>query len=241
MTAPPRVTFLVDVDNTLIDNDAAKTEIGHRLEALLGAAETGRFWRIYEQVRAEAGVVSYPLTLARFHEETGLSSAGDEAPAATRDQRFALADLVVAFPYADFLYPQTAETLAHLGALGRVAILSDGDPTYQPTKIARAGLDAMVDGFVFVYPHKELYLREVTAALPADHYVLVEDKPDNLTKVKERLAAPLTRVLVQQGKYAAAAGPGPWSGADITVERLGGLMGYDAAAFVAAGSPPMDG
>ncbi len=235
MATSPRLTFLVDVDNTLLDNDAAKVELDRRLRELLGDPETERFWRLYEEVRHEAGVVSYPLTLGRFHEETGLDEPAARDDAAQRELRFALADLTVAFPYADFLYPHTLEALAHLRTLGRVVILSDGDPAYQPSKIARAGLDAAVDGFVLVYPHKEEHLREVTAAFPADRYVLIEDKPDNIAKVRANLAAPFTGVLVRQGKYAAAAGMGPWAGAAYTLERIEDLTDLHQMAFL---SPP---
>lgn len=232
MSTAPRLTFFVDVDNTLLDNDAAKEELDRRLRGLLGERETGRFWRLYEEVRREAGVVSYPLTLARFHEETGIGEPAARDDAGLRELRFALADLTVAFPYADYLYPQAFDALAHLRSLGRVVILSDGDPAYQPSKIARAGLDAAVDGFVLVYPHKEAHLREATAAFPADRYVLVEDKPDNITKVRANLGAPFSGVLVRQGKYAATVGPGPWPGAELTLEGIADLIDLGQEAFL---------
>ncbi len=237
MVTATRLTFLVDVDNTLLDNDAAKVELDRRLRHVLGDRETERFWWLYEEVRREAGVVSYPLTLARFHEETGLDESAARDDAAQRELRFALADLTVAFPYVDFLYPRTLDALAHLRGLGRVVILSDGDPTYQPSKIARAGLDAAVDGFVLVYPHKEEHLREVTAAFPADRYVLIEDKPDNIARVRANLAAPFTGVLVRQGKYAAVAGAGPWAGAEFTLESIEDLVHLDREAFLNPATP----
>lgn len=237
MTTPPRLTFLVDVDNTLLDNDAAKVELDRRLRGLLGEQETERFWRLYEEVREEAGVVSYPLTLARFHEETGLDEPAARDDAAQRELRFALADLTVAFPYADFLYPGVFEALVHLRSLGRVVILSDGDPAHQPSKIARAGLDAAVDGFVLVYPHKEEHLREATASFPADRYVLIEDKPDNIAKVRANLNAPFTGVLVRQGKYAAAVGAGSWASAEFTLERISEIIGLDREALLSPAHP----
>ncbi len=116
-------------------------------------------------------------------------------------------------------------------------ILSDGDPAYQPSKIARAGLDAAVDGFVLVYPHKEEHLREVTTAFPADRYVLIEDKPDNIANVRANLAAPFTGVLVRQGKYAAAVGMRPWAGAEYTLESIEDLSDLDQAAFLSPSNP----
>jgi len=224
----PRLTFLLDVDNTLLDNDAAKTEMAARLRALLGEADESRFWAIYEAVRRDEGMVNIPLTLSRFEAEAGIDPAGPgESP-----RRFALADLVMAFPYEGFLFPGALEAIAHLRRLGRVAILSDGDPTFQPSKIWRAGLDEAVDGYVLVFGHKEEHLAEVAAAFPADHYVLVEDKPDVIAKVRARLDAPLTTILLRQGKYAATVPPGPWPGAHLTLASIAELRNLDAAAFV---------
>ena len=230
-----RVVFLLDVDNTLLDNDAAKAEIDRRLRELAGEAETRRFWDLYEEVRHDTGVVSYPLTLARYDEDLRLRGQQPEAGRALEERRRALADLVMLFPYDRYLYPGTRETIAHLRRLGRVAILSDGDPAYQPIKIARSGLAAAVDGYVLVFAHKEEHTRELLAAFPADRYVLVEDKPMVIAKMRARLPAPLTTVLVQQGKYAAAAATLPWAGADLTVEAIGDLRGLSLETILAAG------
>ena len=233
-----RVVFLLDVDNTLLDNDAAKAELDRRLRELVGEAETGRFWDLYEEVRHDTGVVSYPLTLARYDEDLRLRGQPTEAARAIEERRRALADLVMLFPYDQYLFPGTRETIAHLRRLGRVAILSDGDPAYQPIKIARSGLAAAVDGYVLVYAHKEEHTREILAAFPADHYVLVEDKPMVIAKMRARLPAPLTTVLVKQGKYAAAAATMSWAGADLTVEAIGDLRDLSFETFLGPGRAP---
>jgi FMN phosphatase YigB (HAD superfamily) len=220
-----RITFLLDVDNTLLDNDAAKAELDRRIRSVLGDERADHFWRAYEEIRAETTVVSYPCALARFWQESG--------PAADVPTRAELADVVMEFPYADFLYPGAMDAIAHLRRFGRVAVLSDGDPAYQPSKIARSGIDSAVDGFVLVYGHKEEHLDEITAAFPADRYVLVEDKPDNLTNVRAGLQ-PLafTGILVLQGKYAET-GHGR-AAADIVLDRVGDLCTLDERAFYPA-------
>ena len=233
-----RVVFLLDVDNTLLDNDAAKAELDRRLHALVGEAEAHRFWDLYEEVRRDTGVVSYPLTLARYDEDLRLRGRPAGAGRAIEERQRALADLVMLFPYDRYLYPGTRETIAHLRRLGRVAILSDGDPAYQPVKIARSGLAAAVDGYVLVFAHKEEHTREILATFPADHYVLVEDKPTLIAKMRARLPAPLTTVLVKQGKYAAAAATLSWAGADLTVEAVGDLRGLSLETILAAGRAP---
>jgi FMN phosphatase YigB (HAD superfamily) len=223
--------FLLDVDNTLLDNDGAKRALDAALRNLLGATATDHFWRTYEAIRHEVGMVNIPLTLARFETELGLTAATNDA-LASRARRFALADLLIDFPFDRYLIPDALAVIAHLRRLGRVAILSDGDPTFQPAKIWRAGLDAAVAGHVLVFDHKEDHLAEVRAACPADHYVLVEDKPEIVTAVRQRLPWPLTTVLVRQGRYAASIPPGHWPGADLTLDRLGELLAFDGSALV---------
>ncbi len=201
-----RLTFLFDVDNTLLDNDRAKRALDERLAELLGSAGAGRFWELYEAVRRDTGKVNIPLTMARYDEEL------EHAPLAEADrrrQRFALADLLMGFPYDEFVFPGAAEAIARARGLGRVAILSEGDATFQPSKIWRSGLVDLVGGNCLVFDQKLDHLDEVIAAFPADHYVLVEDKPAILRVVADRLGDALTTVLVRQGKYGRAAYDGP--------------------------------
>jgi FMN phosphatase YigB (HAD superfamily) len=222
-----QLTIFVDVDNTLIDNDAAKQEMDRRLVSLVGQAEAERFWAVYEEVRAEFGMVDIPRALARFNKE-------DELDKTDLTHRMALADVFMKFPFRDYLYADALTTMAHLQSLGRVAILSDGDGVFQPIKIARSGLSDAVDGFALVYPHKEAHCDELQAMFPAEHYVLVDDKLEVLRRFREAFTAPLTTVFVRQGKYAASAGPPPWPGADRVVEQIGELRHYDAETLTGA-------
>ena len=119
------------------------------------------------------------------------------------------------FPFAQFIYPGSAGTIEHLKRLGTVAILSDGDAIFQTAKIIRSGLAAAVDGYAHVYAHKEDHLSELTGAFPADHYVLIDDKPGVITRVAERFEPPLSTIFVRQGKYAASTDPGQWAGAGL--------------------------
>ena len=203
LTPPYRVTFFFDVDNTLIDNDRAKADLSAGIAALLGEAGERGFWEEYETVRRETGMVNIPLQLARFG--TRLDADPEIAEADRRRLRFALADLVMGFPYRDYLYPGAIEAVRHARGLGTAAVLSEGDATFQPHKIWRTGLDPEVDGNVLVFDRKLEHLDEMTAAYPADRYVLVEDKPDILAYVKQKLGAQVVTVLVRQGKYGSAA------------------------------------
>ena len=199
-TPERRVTFLFDVDNTLIDNDRAKQGLSQSIAGVLGADGERRFWELYEEVRRDGGLVNIPLILSRYAEEL----AGD--PALSEDERrrlrFALADAVMNFPYRDYLYPGAIEAVRQARQHGTVAVLSEGDATFQPHKIWTTGLEPEVDGNVLVFDHKLEHLDEMVAAYPADHYVLVEDKPEILSAIKRSLGSQITTVLVRQGKYA---------------------------------------
>jgi FMN phosphatase YigB (HAD superfamily) len=218
MTPPYRVTYLFDVDNTLIDNDRAKEDLSLRIGTLLGEEGERRFWELYEEVRRARGLVNIPLILAEYGKELDADPSLDDAE--RRQLRFALAEIVMGFPYKEYLYPGALDALRQARALGPVAVLSEGDATFQPHKIWRAGLDPEVDGNILVFDRKLEHLDELLAAFPADHYVLVEDKPEILAKVKQALGPLVTTVLVRQGKYANAPltmEPAP----DVVFESIG--------------------
>lgn len=186
--------FLLDVDNTLLDNDRAKEDIKAALHALLGEQETQRFWSLYEEVRGERGVVDYPETLRRFAAESRDLNAARMA-----------ADLINNWPYREYVYPGSLPAIRYLQTIGEAAILSDGDDVYQPHKIESAGLEEAVGGrdHVLIYTHKETCFGDVMRRLPARHYVLVDDKERILAGAKEPMGEWLTTIWVRQGHYAA--------------------------------------
>jgi FMN phosphatase YigB (HAD superfamily) len=89
-----------------------------------------------------------------------------------------------------------------LNELGRAVILSDGDVVFQPHKIERAGIRGAVRGEVLIFVHKELALDAMRERYRASHYVMVDDKPHLLAKMKRKLGERLTTVFVRQGHYA---------------------------------------
>jgi len=215
MAAPDRATgrpvFVLDCDNTLLDNDALKDGIDKRLRAVVGDAPAARFWQIYEDVRMASDVVNYPLALEAFAAELRDPALAERVRA-----------LVMADDFARYLYPDTLATLAHLRTLGRPAIVSDGDSVYQPLKIERSGLAAAVDGQVLVFIHKEAHLEEIMARWPAELYVAVDDKARILAETKRRYPERFITIHVRQGHYGQDPqrfSPPP----DITVNHIGDL------------------
>jgi len=122
------LVFLLDVDNTLLDNDAIKKDWDEQLQVELGPKLTTRFWEMYEQVRKERGVVDIPLALSRLREQT---------PSTELDEQTYqhVCSLFFDYPFYKRLYPYTIETLAHLRTMGLTVIVSDGDLVFQTQKI----------------------------------------------------------------------------------------------------------
>lgn len=210
-----RIGALIDVDNTLIDNDAVKEDIRGRIAALAGGEGAKAFWNAYEQVRRERDFVDFPLTLQRFRQRFH-----DE-------RRFAqISSLVLSYPFEKSLFPRALDVLEHLHRTGPVTIVSDGDPIYQPAKIARAGLAEAVDDVVITV-HKERELGEILRHRAPSRHLLIDDKPSILAGTKDRLGAAIVTVHVCQGRYAHAVEHDRYPHADVEVDAIADLLELD--------------
>jgi FMN phosphatase YigB (HAD superfamily) len=217
------LVFLLDVDNTLIDNDRVKNDLSAKVTALTGPERAARWWDLYEQVRRETDAVDLPRTLTRFR------AAFPDEP------RFPhLADYVLGLPFDCYVYPGALETLAYLSKLGRTVIVSDGDAVYQAAKIARAGLAAAVEDHVLIYRHKVAHLLEIVERYPAAHYVLVDDKPRILAAAKGTLGERLTTLQVVQGHYAQPAERAAYPAPDLEVDSIGDVRRISREALLRA-------
>ena len=205
------VVFLLDCDNTLLDNDAVKADMDAQLHELLGAAMADTFWTEYEAVRQLTGTVDLPLTFERFEERHP-----DPASVAR------LRSIIMDYPFASRVYPETMATIAHLKTLGLPTVVSDGDSMYQPHKIEQSGLAAAVNWQAVIYVHKEEHIDDIMARWPATFYVAVDDKTRILTALKSRLPTRFVTVFVQQGHYAQTAAPEPPL-PDISIASIGDL------------------
>ena len=82
MTQPPATVFLIDVDNTLLDNDRFIADLHARLDEAFGAESASRYWVGFEQLRDSLGYVDYlgALQLFRTSESRdGMSDARGRA------------------------------------------------------------------------------------------------------------------------------------------------------------------
>lgn len=215
---PARTAYLLDVDNTLLDNDQFEQDLRDWLHDRF-AAQSDSYWHALAVRRDRLGYVDY------------LGAAQDCRDSAPDDPRWlVVGHYLLGYPFHQRLYPGALDLLAWLSGLGPVWLVSDGDAVMQPHKLHRAGLWQAVAGRVLIFIHKETMLGEISRNCPAGHYVLIDDKPRILLAVKAVWHSRVTTVLPRQGHYARGAaqqadgpkraGPPP----DITVDHITDLI-----------------
>jgi FMN phosphatase YigB (HAD superfamily) len=225
MTQLAPVVFLLDVDNTLLDNDRIIKNLKQHLTRVFGPEREQRYWAIFETLREELGYADYLGALQRYRAENP-----------SDPNLLQLSFFLVDYPFANRLYPGSLDVIERFSTWGPTVILSDGDVIFQPRKVQRSGLYEAVDGRVLIYIHKEQQLDDVEQRYPAGHYVLVDDKLRILTAVKKAWGSRLTTVFPRQGHYALdPLALSAYPAADITVERIGDLVQYDLPELLAAG------
>ena len=222
MTSGP-IVFLVDVDNTLLDNDRIQADLKRHLEREFGAACRDRYWAILEQLFTDLGYRDYLGALQRYRVEHPQDI-----------HLLSMSSYLVDYPFANRLYPGALDVLERMRGWGKTVILSDGDVVFQPRKVERSGIFEAVDGHVLIYIHKEEELVDVEQRYPARRYVLVDDKPRILAAVKKAWGERVMTILPRQGQFALAADANSFPPADLTVERIGDLAAYDLPALLAA-------
>jgi FMN phosphatase YigB (HAD superfamily) len=185
------LVYLIDVDNTLLDNDTVTNDLKQHLADTFGIEREQRYWDIFGELWHELGYADYLGALQRYRVER------PRDPHMLRTSLFLLH-----YPFADRLYPGALETVARLRVRAPVVILSDGDVVFQPHKVESSGLWHAVDGHVLIYIHKEEMLDDVERRYPARRYVMVDDKVPILAAMKAVWRERLTTVFVKQGHYA---------------------------------------
>jgi len=215
MSAP--IVYLLDVDNTLLDNDRVVADLMRHMEGAVGEECARRYWVIFERLRSELGYADYLGALQQYraerpHDLNVLKSSS----------------YLINYPFANRLFPNSLDVIERVKTWGPAVILTDGDVVFQPRKIERSGLHEAVDGNVLIYVHKELELEDVQRRFPAEHYVIVDDKLRLLDAIKTAWGSRVTTVFPRQGHYA----HDPevlrrYPSADITVDRIGDLLDID--------------
>ncbi len=215
--AQNQVVFLLDVDNTLLDNDRVVADLMRHLDRAVGSDCQQRYWTIFAELRKELGYADYLGALQRYRIEH------------PRDPRLlTVSSFLVNYPFANRLFPNSLDVVDRFKEWGATVILSDGDVVFQPHKVERSGLGEALEKNVLIYVHKELELEDVERRYPAEHYVLVDDKLRILSAIKNIWGRRVTTVFPRQDHY--AHDPeilAKYPPADISIERIGDLLDYD--------------
>ena len=225
--ATDSVVILLDVDNTLLNNDAVIADLMKHIERDIGIEQQKRYWEYFEQLRTELGYADYLGALQRYRINY------------PRDFKILDASLyLVDYPFANRLFPDSLDVIEYAKKLGTAVALSDGDVVFQPHKIYRSGIYDAVDEKVLIYIHKEKELDDVAQRYPADHYVLVDDKVRILTEVKKAWGARVTTVFPRQGRYAKdLADVSRYPTPDFTIERIGEFLQFDVETLLQGARP----
>jgi len=218
----PKIVFLFDVDNTLLDNDHVTDDLRHFMEREIGADRQQRYWEIFERLRAELGYADYLGTLQRYRAEYPHNAS-----------ILKVSLYLIRYPFANRLFPNALDAVEHVKQWGTAAILSDGDAVFQPRKIESSGLWDAVDGNVRIYVHKETELADVEKKLPAERYVVLDDKLRLLAEIKAQWKERVTTIFVKQGHYARdPKNLATYPAADLSIEHIGDLLQLGPAQFL---------
>lgn len=219
------VVFLLDVDNTLLDNDRVADDLRAHLTGNFGKAGE-LYWRHFEELRKELGYADYLGALQRYRAD--LEGNGEAA-----HRLLSVSQFLIDYPFADRLYHGALDVLEKLGKIGPTVILSDGDVVFQPRKVQRSGIWKAVEGRVLIFIHKEEMLDAVEREYPAKRYVLIDDKERILDAIKKVWGEKLVTVFPQQGHYAHdPANVDKYRKPDVTVEKIGDLLRMDMKKIV---------
>lgn len=220
MLIPDPVVFLLDVDNTLFDNDRFVIDLGARLDTDFGSGAAERYWILYRQLRDKLGLADYLGALQIFRMNCGEELA-----------LLQMSSFMLDYDFHDRLYTDALKTIAHLNQLGSTVILSEGDIVFQPRKIQRSGLWDAVEGRVMICQHKERVLDIVQRRFPARHYVMIDNKMSFLAGVKRMLADRVTTVCLRPGHSTAQTSNAVDPSADRVIHTIADLLNYEHADF----------
>jgi FMN phosphatase YigB (HAD superfamily) len=220
------IVFLLDVDNTLLDNDTAQSDYLAEIRRTVSPEASQRYWEIFHEIAQELGYADYLGALERYRLED------------MHDPKLLHVSMyLLDYKFEERLYPHAMEVIQYLSDRSTVVLLTDGDVVFQPRKILRAGLWEAVAGKVLIYIHKEQELREVERRFPAQHYVMVDDKLRILTTIKQQWGKRVTTVFARQGHYANDANIlAAYPPADIHLDHIGDLLSYEVDTLLNAGS-----
>jgi hypothetical protein len=104
------IAFLVDCDNTLLDNDRVQADLRDHLEREFGVESRDRYWAIFEELRVELGYADYLGALQRYRiGDMNEASTMPDARNRSNDESDATTSRARAKPVARQHYARDAE------------------------------------------------------------------------------------------------------------------------------------
>ena len=123
MTSPNSIVFLVDVDNTLLDNDRIQDDIKRHLDREFGAACRNRSWAILEQLFTELGYRDYLGALQRYRVEHPQDI-----------HLLSMSSFLVDYPFANRLYSGSLDVLDGFARWGQTVIFRMATWSFNPAR-----------------------------------------------------------------------------------------------------------
>jgi FMN phosphatase YigB (HAD superfamily) len=213
MTGKHKLVIMLDIDNTLYNNDDFTLDLQKKLTSAFGEEGRKRYWQFYEQLRTEFGYADYLGALQLYRKETPTDPNVLEVSLFMTD-----------YPFAERVCPGALPMLEQLPKWGTPVILSDGDIINQPRKAFHSGISAAVKGNVLIYIHKEEMLDDVEKRFPAEHYIMVDDKLRLLSAIKAQWRDKVTTVHCRQGHYAHDPKNPSYIQADFSIDDIQDLI-----------------
>ncbi|MDB5888290.1 MAG: Haloacid dehalogenase domain protein hydrolase, partial [Rhodocyclales bacterium] len=107
MSAAHGTVFLIDVDNTLLDNDCVVGDLRKHLLQEFGSLSAERYWTIFEELRSELGYADYLGALQRYRVRELVDPMNDA-------RLLQMSTFLIDYPFADRLYAKSLSALKHL-------------------------------------------------------------------------------------------------------------------------------
>ena len=221
--------FLLDVDNTLLDNDRVTADLMRYLEREVGAERQQRYWAIFEELRTELGYADYLGALQRYR---------DRAPARPASCS-RLSSFLVNYPFANRLFPDSLDVIEHLAQWGPTV-----DPLGRRRRLSAAQGRALgpFRGGRAARPHlhpQGARARRRRAPLPGRSLRAGRRQAPHPDGGQEGLGCSASRPsFPRQGHYAHDPKVATYPRPDITIERIGDVIGYDLAGLLEAARVP---
>lgn len=217
------VTFIIDVDNTILNTGRLKQALIHTILDVLDVTDPlvqlelkNIFWSVYEEIRREKGFVDIPATAERFCQQIN-----------RKDFAKVISYFMLLVPNPSFLYPLVYQTIQRLRTYGRVVIYTDGDLIYQPIKVERIGIPHVLNRKnIYIFEYKVPFAKDMLDIHSSSEKIFVIDDKISIIETFRNLNPKIKGVLVKQGEYAEKLTEEQIKAADFVTHNFTEVLGF---------------